>query len=278
MRDNMIGAVVYELEAENGERVSDAQGRLLHGALFLLLKTVNPGFAALLHDGMNVKPFSSGPLELPKGTLQEGQDWILRAGDFVYWRITSLDSTLFDALLAVSPGTKIPVGRLCLVLRRIIADHDVRSDTGVIKINKLMDTCLAVPKIHTITFHFRSPVSFRVDKSDYPLPVPVLVFSSLADKWIAAEMPAVIERNEIRADAERVFPLAWRGETRRLYLGRDRGITGFVGRFSYDVSQLDVERQRIFLLLARFAEFSGVGRLTAQGMGQTRMTFRQNKK
>lgn len=269
----MIGAVVFELSAENGERVSDAQGRLLHGALFSLLSEVDPGFASLLHDGTNVKPFSVAPLELPPDAPKVGRDRLVRAGDVVYWRVAALDAAVLNAILSVPIGTRVEVGRLRFGLRRVIADSGERDDVGVLDEMELIGACLSEESVRTIELRFLTPVSFRVDNSDYPLPTPALVFSSLADKWTAADLPASIERNEIRADAERVYPASWRGETRRVTFGRNRSVTGFVGRFAYDVSALPTEVRQVFLLLAQFAVFSGVGRLTGQGLGQTRTKY-----
>ena len=48
----------------------------------------------------------------------------------------------------------------------------------------------------------------------------------------------------------------------------------FSGRFSYDVTALNEEEQHALLLLAQFANFSGVGRLTGQGFGETRAMYR----
>ena len=270
----MIGAVVFELVAENDERVSEAQGRLLHAALFALVEEMDPGLASRLHDGMNVKPFSVAPLDLPPDAPKAGRDRLLRSGDVVYWRVAALDEAVLRTLLAVPEGSVVRVGRLRLILRRVIADSRERNDVGVLDEAELIGACLSEESVRTIEFRFLTPVAFRVDDSDYPLPVPGLVFSSLADKWTAAELPASIDRNEIRADAERVRPNTWRGETRRVSFGRDRSVTGFVGRFSYDVSALPMEARQVFLLLAQFAVFSGVGRLTAQGLGQTRTTYR----
>ena len=270
----MIGAVVFELVVENDERVSEAQGRLLHAALFALLEENNPGLAALLHDGMNVKPFSVAPLEIPKYAPRDRGDRLLRRGDMVHWRVAALDEAVLRTLLAIPEGRGVRVGRLRFILRRVIADSRERDDVGVLDETELIGACLAEENVRVVELRFTSPVAFRVNDSDYPLPIPGLVFSSLADKWAAAEMPASIDRNEIRADAERVRPNTWRGETRRVSFGRDRSVTGFVGRFSYDLSALPMEARQVFLLLAQFAVFSGVGRLTAQGLGQTRTTYR----
>ena len=69
-------------------------------------------------------------------------------------------------------------------------------------------------------------------------------------------------------------PLEWQGTSRRIYFGRDRGAMAFAGIFAYSLHELPDDRKRLFLMLAQFAVFSGTGRLTAQGFGQTRMEWR----
>ena len=154
----MIGAVVFELVADNDERVSDAQGRLLHGAFFALLEETDPGLAFRLHDGTNVKPFSIAPLELPLGAPKVGRDRLLRAGDVVYWRIAALDETVLRALLAVTKGSVVRVGRLRLILRRVIADSGERPDVGVLDEMELIGACLAEESVRSIELRFLTPV------------------------------------------------------------------------------------------------------------------------
>ena len=48
----------------------------------------------------------------------------------------------------------------------------------------------------------------------------------------------------------------------------------FAGIFAYSLHELPDDMKRLFLMLAQFAAFSGTGRLTAQGFGQTQMEWR----
>ena len=109
---------------------------------------------------------------------------------------------------------------------------------------------------------------------NYPFPLAEFVFGSLADKWNQAGMPAAIDRAAVREAAQGVRLLEWQGESRKVYFSSDRGMLAFQGTFTYELKVLPVEMQQIFLLLAQFAEFSGVGRLTAQGFGAARVNFK----
>ena len=72
-----------------------------------------------------------------------------------------------------------------------------------------------------------------------------------------------------------LIPINWHGETKRYNITPKRGITGFVGEFTYDISRVDPEYRWQFVLLAEFAAFVGVGRLTAQGLGNVKISYNQ---
>lgn len=270
----MIGAVVYELRAVNGGRVPVAHGRLLHAALFALLRSYSPALAERVHNEMNLKPFTVAELELPRGCQKIGNSWQLKIGDIVYWRVTALEEAILAALISAPPGESLQVGQLTLLLDRVIADSEERSDAGVLDLQALLGACLAEPAVKSITFHFRSPVSFRSYDKDFPFPLPDLIFSSLADKWNQCATAPKIDKGDVQRMAAALLPLEWQGATRRVNFGRERSVLAFEGTFSFAMRGLAREEQRILLLLAQFAVFSGVGRLTAQGLGQTRITYR----
>jgi len=50
-------------------------------------------------------------------------------------------------------------------------------------------------------------------------------------------------------------------------------INAFTGKFTYNLEKLTPNEQRLFLLLAQFAVFSGVGRLTGQGLGRVQIQY-----
>ncbi len=116
-------------------------------------------------------------------------------------------------------------------------------------------------------------MSFRVDEFDAPEPRAELIFASLADKWTQARMPAAVDKKVIRELALQVRLTEWTGRSRKFYFAPDRGTMGFWGNFRYDAAALDSDSRKVLMLLAKFAEYAGVGRLCGQGFGQTRVKF-----
>ena len=83
---------------------------------------------------------------------------------------------------------------------------------------ELMVQCLEEPDVNEITFRFLSPVSFRVDTQDVPLPKPELIFGSIVDKWNQNRMPIPISRAEINDIAMNSHLVDWDGKNvRRFY-------------------------------------------------------------
>lgn len=271
----MIGSIVFRLQAHNDAQLPKFHGRLMHGLLFHLLQTYSPELATIIHDEMETKPFTVSLLfqnEQRKLSKRIHENFRVRWGDLYYWRVTALHSALLQALLSLPMDKSVQVGDAVFDLQEIITDG--RLHTGIVDEQDLVAGALSVNRVQQLDMRFTSPVSFRYFDKDYPFPVPALVFSSLADKWTKLEMPAQIDRNLIREVANNVVPREWNGGTHKVYFAHDRGMLAFTGRFCYDLTMLTAEQQQIFLLLAQFAEFAGVGRLTAQGFGQTRMTWK----
>ena len=271
----MIGAVVYRLQAENSAWLPMVHGRFMHAAFFAALRDLSPELSGYVHDEMNSKPFTVSELELPLQKLpREGRGWRVKQGTEFFWRVTALQDTLLQALFALPAGYELLAGGLRLQLMEIIADPERHADSGIIDENDLIAGCLQAEDIREITFEFWSPVSFRFFDKDYPWPLPGYVFASIADKWSQNQMPVELNREEIREEAGSLFPMEWEGRSRRVFFAANRGVLGFEGRFTYDLQALPVERRQLYLMLAQYAVFSGVGRMTAQGMGQTRIIYR----
>lgn len=270
----MIGAVCFSLRTAKGGVIPAAHGHLLHAALFDYFRRRSPELSAQLHDEMNLKPFTAAMLELPPAASRGKNRIVLREGDRAVWRVTALNETILRVLLDAAFGEELRVGDLRLAVERVLADSTERPDVGVADEEELVAQCCSVPRVEEIFFAFLSPVSFRSYDMDYPYPLPEMIFASLADKWNAAGMPGFVDRERIREIAATLPAVAWKGETKRLFFGRGRGVVGFQGEFTYRTGHIDEENQRALLLLAQFANFSGVGRLTGQGLGQTRTRYR----
>lgn len=273
MDEVILGAVVYELEVEQGGSMPGFAGRLLHAGLFHLLQQLSPELSAELHDGENVKPFAASPLiehEPPCKMIYEKEPRTVRPGTRFFWRVSAWRTDVIEALLAIPAGAALRIGRLdCRILR---VQADGRRDSGLARVDDLLAAAFSQPFRREVAFHFRSPVAFRRDRYDYPLPEARLLLTSLADKWQQAQLPGTMNRSRIGELAELIYPIDWQGHTQRVYFGQHYGLCGFVGDFTYSLRALDEESAGIVTLLAQFATFSGVGRMTGQGFGQTRVT------
>lgn len=277
----MIGAIVYKLKAENSVKLTKFHGRLMHGLMFHLLQTYSAELASFIHDELDYKPFTVSLLQeninqqydlVKRHTGNKAEVFSIQEGRTYFWRVTSLNATLLQFLLTLPLGTEFKAGEAMLKLEAIIADGHYH--TGVVDENELVAEALALPTVTRIAFRFNTPVSFRNYDRDYPLPLPDLIFGSLADKWTQLEMPLTIDRKAVREAALGISPLEWQGLSRKVYFGCDRGTLAFTGIYAYDLKKISEDMQRIALMLAQFAEFSGIGRLTAQGFGQTVIDWR----
>lgn len=273
----MIGAVTYQLAAAAPGRMEGYAGRLLHGAFFQLLQAWSPELAETVHNAV-WKPFTVSPLILPEknrrkeAMLFRKEPFPVQTGESFAWRITALDDTVLEAAARVKPGALIQVGHVPLKVQQVYCDGSHAS--GILSPEALLETALEAENVQDITLHFVSPVSFRKEEMDYPLPEPALIFGSLAKKWQAAKLPAQIDSGQVADIASRLMVLDWQGKTSRVYFGRKHGMMGFTGFFNYRLQDLTREEAQLIRLLSQLAVFTGVGRLTAQGFGQTRINWK----
>ena len=261
----MIGAVSYELQAENSARLSFINGRLMHAAFFKILHEVSPALESFVHEKLNIKPFTVSFLDpLKKIPIVENR-WQVRSGDKFFWRVTALNEEILNAALAVPFGFAIQAGELILSVTDI--DSEILAEEDFISSVKKLSPA------NEITFEFLTPVTFRIDNFDAPYPRADLIFASLADKWTQVQMPAAVDKKFIKELAAQIRLTEWQGRSKKFYLAQDRGTLGFWGNFKFSLKELEFDAQKVFMLLAKFGEYAGVGRLCAQGFGQTRVIF-----
>lgn len=258
----MTGAAVYRLRAENSARLPMINGRLMHAVFFKILHEFSPELEKFVHSELNLKPFTVSFLE-PVGEISSVEErWEVRRGDRFLWRVTGLTAEILEAAFAVPAGYEIQAGEIFLSVEKV--------DTRTADLIALVRGMAAEAGFE---FRFVSPVSFRVDEFDAPEPRAELIFASLADKWTQARMPAAVDKKVIRELALQVRLTEWTGRSRKFYFAPDRGTLGFWGKFCYDAAALDSDSRKVLMLLAKFAEYAGVGRLCGQGFGQTRVKF-----
>lgn len=123
------------------------------------------------------------------------------------------------------------------------------------------------PAQAALELEFLSPTSFKQGNIIQPFPLPELVFSNLHKRWNSFAPPAL-----------RFPEVEWQGmvsayelRTEILRMRKEVEI-GFQGWIKYRF--VDEEQAQIATALARLADFSGVGRKTTMGMGQTSLKQR----
>lgn len=261
----MIGAVIYELSSNNSARLPFVNGRLMHAAFFKILNEFSPSLEKFIHNEMNIKPFTVSFLNPTEKISSVGERWDIRRREKLVWRVTGLNEEILRAASSVPRDYKIQAGALTLSVEKILFD--------IISVDDFISSVKNSPSSKGIRFDFVSPVSFRIDDFDAPYPRAELIFGSLADKWTQAAMPATVDKKIIRELATQIRLTEWSGQSKKFYLAHDRGTLAFRGRFFYNIEKLDLDIRKVFILLAKFSEFSGVGRLTGQGFGQTHINF-----
>lgn len=277
----MIGAVTYELKVEQSARMEGFAGRLLHAVFFQLLSDFNAELATRVHAESSFKPFTVSPLIRTHREPEEDlmifnkEPFMVKAGRRFFWRITTWSEEILAMAVTVPIGTKLQIGHVPCTVQQVYSDG--RHESGVITPKQIIQEAVDANNVQAVTLEFLSPVAFRRGAQDYPLPDPQLVFTSLAKKWEAAQMPARIDAELITTMEERLVPCQWSGRTEQVYFGRHHGATGFLGSFSYSLKALSEEEAQIIKILAQLAVFTGVGRLTAQGFGQTRLHWQQQR-
>lgn len=266
----MLGAIIYKLRAENAASLPMINGRLMHAAFFNLLHETMPALESELHDRQNLKPFTVSFLDPLGKARSDHSAWQVARHDEFIWRITVLNEELLRAVMSLPPELSIQVGALKLSVDDVIADG--RRDCGTESKAEFIEGVRSSAPPTEITFRFASPTTFRIDDRDAPYPRAELIFASLADKWAQSEMPASADKQLIKEFASQVQLTTWSGHCKKIFFGRDRGTLAFWGEFVFNLERLAPDVRKVFLLLARFAEYAGVGRLTAQGFGQTRVS------
>ena len=260
----MLGEIIFRLTAENSAELKFINGRLMHAAFFQILNSTSPELGSFVHEKMNLKPFTVSFLNPEKNLPSFENFWKVRRGDKFSWRVTGLNEEILQAILSVNAGCQIQVGNLFLTVKKISAEK-------IISVSDFIAEIKNSEPFQKIEFKFLSPVSFRTDNFDAPYPRADLIFSSLADKWTQAQMPAAADKKTLRELAKNIRLTEWEGRSKKFFFAKDRGTLAFWGKFLYDLENFSDDVRKVFKLLANFGEFSGVGRLTGQGFGQTQI-------
>ena len=248
--------VIHLGAAEHGKLPSSCS-RAIHAQVLKWFHLEQPELSQAIHDSQESPISLSGLVSNHVGrTVQEGDEF--------YFRIGLLNGSLLEPLLGGLErwgSQSMVLSHFPFVIKKIStlpgrnpligsSDYDLlaqmSSNTNIMKLR------------------FLSPTSFKVWQTSHiqPIPLPDSVFGSLLHRW------------NTFAPKRLAFPtIQWAGliytfdlRSQRLNIGNNLEL-GSVGWVKYQFP--DLHQARIATILSHFAFFSGVGRKTAIGMGQT---------
>ncbi|MCI2423635.1 CRISPR system precrRNA processing endoribonuclease RAMP protein Cas6 [Saccharopolyspora sp. K220] len=224
------------LTLESSERIRVYPARL-HGALCKILEEPDAD-----HRRQH-KPFAAGP-------LRENEDG-------TRWRIGWL-------------GKEQPAR-----LPESVRFGDVTCAVRGVRLENLgyAELAQAKPARHA-QFETLSPLYFSRDGRDHPLPDPVSIVRSLAQRWNAhAPAEFIIPDDVFRSLLDRVILHEMDGKTIRTPVSATMKQIGFFGTFRLGLTKTaDHTTSTLFAALMQYATISGIGAQTSHGFGAMELT------
>jgi CRISPR-associated endoribonuclease Cas6 len=265
-------AVVATLQPVAAAQVPTMLARAAHAALLREVAAQDAGLAARLHDAEGPRPFTvSNVIGLPRAggeLVRVDPTCVCRL------RVTLLEPELerLAGQWCAEPPPLLDLDGSLWQVRQMTQAEAVDGWAGAQGYADLMAP--VVQRTKTLptrwTLEFASPVTFRQQGRNQPLPLPELVFGSLLERWNAFAPLALPD--EVRRFAAECLAVS------RFELQSVRGTTknrafqvGAVGQMTYVATVKDRYWLACLETLAQFAFFSGVGAGTARGYGQTRI-------
>jgi CRISPR-associated endoribonuclease Cas6 len=270
-------------------------GASLHAFFFNLLRGADKNYASEVHTAAGTKPFTVSPVKIVdenylsssssyvseanknkrQGRRYRSAVTVISSGSLCQVRLTLLDArTFFSLAHGFIDGVHylhingVPVD---IVQTQIVPDNH-NCWAGYSEYRELWEN--AQPH-NRVFMEFLTPTTFRQGDINLPLPVPRLVFGSLAAKWryFAPEYELHPDLNQY---LEQKLALGrFNVRSAILNYGRNRKYVGFEGTCTYilrgntrDADTREIIRQ--VNMLANYAFYAGVGQKTTMGMGQAR--------
>lgn len=263
-KSSSLHSLVVELAAAKNGDIPPTLSRALHSLVMNWLQLGSPEIAESVHVCQD------SPLSI-SGLLGNRRQQGTKVGDNFYFRICLLGGSLIEPLLkGLEQWDTQPVtlGKFPFVIRNIYALPGTHRLAGAADYSLLANN----PQVMTdIELNFLSPTSFKQSLGIQTFPLPELVFGSLHRRWNTFAP----EKYQFPAVEWRGLVCAYELKTHALKLEAGAEI-GAQGRVLYHFS--DTEQAHIATVLANFAFFSGVGRKTSMGMGQTQLSTSLVKK
>jgi len=265
-----LASLVMTVQADSDCLLPRQQGRAVHAQFLRWVAAQDAALAQRWHDEDGPKPFTCSGLV---GLRRQEAGLGLAVGQQAWLRLTALDEPTSRLLAgwAAQPPPTLELEEQPLTLLSATLDEQQHPWAR----QSSYDT-FAAPHLlavdappRQLRLSFVTPTTFQQGGKNQPLPTPEAVFGSLADRWNAfsplrispelreyARLGVVLNRFRVKSRAVRL---------------KDGGLTlGCVGVAEYKALRYDRYWQSLLALLAEYSFFAGVGRMTAQGLGQAR--------
>jgi CRISPR-associated endoribonuclease Cas6 len=272
----MLISVVLSLSSEVDVLLPPFLGRANYAATLRALGTIDSTLARVIHDSDGPKPLTCSSL---LGLKAQREGVRVRAGAPVYVRITGLTPEVSRALeecLLVHPPAQWELDGHIFNVDGTTCDPAVHSWAGKTTYESLATAQIlrGEPPSRRVTFDFASPVSFRSGGMSIPIPMPALVFGSLVERWNSFSPVGL--SGEMRRFGEEMIAIShYRLESRDVQQDNQGMRIGGVGRVTFTALGGDRYWLGLMHVLADYALYSGVGALTAAGLGQCRKVKRR---
>ncbi|SNZ14035.1 CRISPR system precrRNA processing endoribonuclease RAMP protein Cas6 [Hydrogenobacter hydrogenophilus] len=236
---------ILRLKFKLSEPISNPTPSEVHGIYLRLLPEEITG---RIHD-LKKKPFSlwilsadSQSLELRLGVLDD------ELIPIIFYEYYTQEKDLY--LRSAKVMTIKPYG---------IKQEKARTYEELLNTKPLKNICL----------EFLKPTSFRRYRWDYILPNPVLIFKNLLTRWNSFSKHQLNIKNLEEELAKKVGIKALELHSTNHTIGSNITFRGFLGIVCYTTE--DPELAKTLSVLARFAEYAGVGQKTTMDMGMVKL-------
>lgn len=280
----MLISLVVEVIPHKSSSLPPTTGPAMHGLFFHWLASVDKELADSLHNITSHKPFTiSGLQPAVPGALRPGPngELTLRPDQRYWFRISSLDprlSTVLIEKLYSQPKIEFNLLGHGFSGQRAMLRPEEHPWAAYSSFEKLA-AIVATPERSgnlRLTLEFAAPTTFKSGGRSLPLPMPDLVWGSLASRWnsfapqpVAPELAAYVAENMAISGYDIHTELALMEGTRQ-----GAKLLAFKGWAEYTAFAPPPEIANRLLCLARFGFFSGMGHKPTQGFGQVRPVWR----
>jgi len=257
----MLTEFTLELQAGRSFFLPKFTGYIARAIFLHMVRWVNPGASAKLHEPNMMKPYSTTPLRF-RSKEKTSEGYLLDPEYPCILRIRLLDEEYAQYLIEyLLEKDNVMVGENELQ----IASVKVRSE-------RYENLEKDFKPVNAFRLYFKTPTYLSTMGSGYygVFPEPLKIFPSLMRLWNLYSTATVYDKREFLEYKEwlarNLGVTQHKIETRIAFMGKKKAV-GFVGWATYETKDVESQWYRVTQTLARFAEFSNIGGNRTGGFG-----------